>query len=160
MCVCRRQDQVHTHNGDRPQMPNGDIGMDIGHLQLGAQKRGASPTPESVTEDERVAKRSRRVSGQAEGPRQSGETHGARNPIDVSYSSSRRWFDRKVSLCHCVCHCVCHWVTVSLCHCVCYCVSQCVTVCHCVSLCVTVCHCVSLCVTVCHCVSLCVSLGN
>ena len=111
LCVCRRQDQVHTHNGDRQQVPNGDIGMDIGHLQLGAQKRGASPMTESVTDDERVAKRSRRVSGQSEGARHSGETHGVRNPIDVSYSSSRRWFDRKVSVCHCVCHCVSVCVT-------------------------------------------------
>ncbi|KAI0222053.1 hypothetical protein LSAT2_026699 [Lamellibrachia satsuma] len=82
----RRQERADTPNGDGPHVPNGGIGMDIGHPQPGGQKRVASQTADLVTEDERTVKRTRRVSG---------ETHGVRNPIDVSYSSSKRWLERK-----------------------------------------------------------------
>ena len=59
-------------------------------MPQGHKRVASSQTADSVTDDDdvRTPKRSRRMSG---------ETYGVRNPIDVSYSSSRRWLQRKVS---------------------------------------------------------------
>ena len=86
-CVCRREEQTGTPNGDTARLANGGVGMDT---PQGHKRVASSQTADSVTDDDdvRTPKRSRRMSG---------ETYGVRNPIDVSYSSSRRWLQRKVS---------------------------------------------------------------